>query len=537
MSGPLPVLEMQLLSRVDRAALKKILGSFFIVAALAGTGWGVAQAPPPLLAQQGKTVLLSLEDALRIGSGESEAVWVAEAGALRSVGTEIVSRSGFYPQVSGSAAYTRTLRSQYDGIFNTSGTQGTGLQNLPFGQKNQYTLGLTLSQFIFDGGQTLTRLRAAEARRRSSEVNVDSARAESLLDVTSSYFDALLADRLVEIAEASLAQQEEILRQTDVAFKVGDKSEFEQLQARVSRDNQVPTVLQNRSRRQEAYLRLKQLLNVPLADEVRLTTGLDDLPARFANVSDLTTDARAPVRQAEEEVAANQNLLQGAKAERWPSISFGSRYSPVAYPAGDSLPTYGDFRYDWTVTLSLSIPLLTGGRLAGDELVARGNLSEAKARLKQSREAAEIDVRTSQLDLSDAQGILKSDESTVEQAKRGYEIAQLRFHEGLSSQIELQNARLLFEQAEVNRSQALRNVQVARARLALIRDLPLTGAGSQATAQASGASTGSSGGATTAMPATQSNQMTGAPSTGSAGATGAPGTVPGQPPGSGGTVP
>jgi outer membrane protein len=527
---------MQILSRVDRAALRKILGSFFIVAALAGTGRSAAQTqtpPPPPLAQQGKTVLLSLEDALRIGSGESETVWVAEAGAMRSIGSEIVSRSGFYPQVSGSAAYTRTLRSQYDGLFTSSaGGQGNPLAQLPFGQKNQYTLGLSLSQFVFDGGQTLARLRAAEARRRSAEINVDSARAESLLDVTSSYFDALLADRLVEIAEASLAQQEEILRQTDIAFKVGDKSEFEQLQARVSRDNQVPLVLQNRSRRQEAYLRLKQLLNVPLADEVRLTTGLDDLPARFANVSDLATDARAPVRQAEEEVTANQSLLSGAKAERWPSISLGSRYSPVAYPTGDSLPTYGDFRYDWTVTLSLSIPLLTGGRLAGDELVARGNLSEAKARLKQSREAAEIDVRTSQLDLSDAQSILKSDESTVEQAKRGYEIAQLRYREGLSSQIELQNSRLLFEQAVVNRSQALRNVQVARARLALIRDLPLTTAGSQATAQASGASTGSASAGAPAQ-TSQPNANPSVPGTGPSTGT----TAPGHPPGAGGTFP
>ena len=443
---------------------------------------GAARSGAPRPGRQ-KRFLLSLDDALRIGSGESETVWVAEAGVMRSVGTEMVNRSSLFPQVAGTAAYTRTLRSQYAGLFSSApttpsggGSQGGGIQNLPFGQKNQYTLGLTLSQFIFDGGQTISRLRASQARRRSAEINVDSARAEALLDVTSDYFDALLADRLVTIAESSLAQQEEILRQTTVAQQVGDKSEFELLQARVSRDNQIPSLIQNRSRRQEAYLRLKQLLNVPLADDVRLTTALEELPARFARPSDLATDSRAPVRQALEEVAANQSLLSGARAERLPSISFNSRYSPVAYPVNFT-PRYGDFREDWTVTLNLSVPILTWGRLTGDELVARGNLSEAKARLKQTREAADIDVRTSQLNLSDAEAILKSNKSTVEQARRGYEIAQLRFREGLSSQIELQNARLLSEQAEVNRAQALRNVQVARARLALIQDLRVTTAG------------------------------------------------------------
>jgi outer membrane protein len=506
------------------AAVRKI--SLFILVAWAGGETLRAQTAVPTVqgAPGGKTLMLSLDDALRIGSGESETVWVAEAGVMRAVGSEMVSRSGLFPQLSGTADYTRTLRSQFQGLFNNvpSGQGGGSLQNLPFGRTNQYTLGLNFSQFVFDGGQTVARLRAARARRRSAEIDVDAQRAETLLDVTSAYFDALLSDQLVSIAEASLGQQEELLRQTTVAFQVGDKSEFEQLQARVSRDNQVPMVLQSRSRRQEAYLRLKQLLNVPLADDVRLTTALEDLPARFATPADLSADARAPVRQAQEEVQANQSLLAGARAERWPTISLSSRYSPVAYPA-NGFPQYGDFREDWTVSLSLSIPILTGGRIVGDQLVARGNLSEAQARLKQAREAAELDVRTSQLDLSDAQAILKSNESTVEQARRGYEIAQIRFREGISSQIELQNARLLFEQAEVNRAQALRNVQVARARLALIRDLPLTTAGSQATAQLSGASTGA---AAAGQPAQTSQPST---TTGTAPAAGAGTTVPGQP--------
>jgi outer membrane protein TolC len=531
---------------MDQAVLQKSLGIFYVLAWLAGTGALAAQTAPPAAVPAspavvgqgtagGKTLLLSLDDALRLGSGESETVWVAQAGVMRAVGTEMVNRSGLFPQIAGTAAYTRTLRSQYSGLFSSgpSSSSGGGVQNLPFGRTNQYTLGLTLSQYIFDGGQTLSRLRASRSRRRSAEINVDSARAETLLEVTSGYFDALLADRLVEIAESSLAQQEEILRQTTVAQQVGDKSEFELLQARVSRDNQLPALIQNRSRRQEAYLRLKQLLNVPLADDVRLTTPLDELPARFARPADLATDSRAPVRQALEEVAADQALLSGARAERLPSISFNSRYSPVAYPV-NLLPRYGDFREDWTATLNLSIPILTWGRLTGDELVARGNLSEAKARLQQTREAADIDVRTSQLNLSDAEATLKSNESTVEQARRGFEIAQLRFREGLSSQIELQNARLLFEQSEVNRAQALRNVQVARARLALIQDLPVTTAGGAPGATTAGAQgTGIGPGTATGSPAQTYPPTTTGGATSPTGSFGSPGTTgtPGSPPG------
>jgi outer membrane protein len=519
--------------------LRQKIGAFFSLLALIGqcAAWAQppAPAPAPVSPAAGhKTVLLSIDDALRIGSGESEAVWVAEAGVMRAVGTEMTTRSTLFPQLSGSGAYIRTLRSQFGNIKIPAGPGGM-TETLPFGQKNEYSLGLNFSQLVFDG-QTLPRTQASQSRRRSAEINADSARAEALLDVAGAYYDALLGERLVTIAEASLAQQDEILRQTTVAEQVGDKSEFELLQARVSRDNQLPQVLQSRNQRQVSYLRLKQLLNLPLTDELQLTSRLEELPARFAAPADASTDARAPVRQAQEEVTANQSLLTAAKGERWPTVSLGSAYNPVAYPSG--LPTYGDFLTNWTVTLSVSVPILSGGRLAGDELVARGNLSTARAQLQQTRKAAELDVETSRLNLANAEAIQKSNESTVESARRGYEIAQLRYREGLGSQIELQNARLLFEQAEVNWAQALRDVQVARARLALIRDLPVTAGngangstltqnGANGVGSASGVAAGSS------QPAQSSQPQTGQPGgTNPASGVGTTGiNIPGVPPG------
>jgi outer membrane protein len=445
-------------------------------------------------------------------------VWVAEAGVMRAMGNEKIARSGFFPQVSGSADYTRTLRSQFSGInFGGSGGSGGsgGLSNLPFFQVNQYSLGLNLNQLIFDAGQTAARDREARARRRSADIDVTAARAQTVLDVTRAYFDALLSDQLVDIAQSSLGQTEEVLRQTAVGRQVGSQAEFDVLRARVARDNQLPVLIQRRNDRVLAYSRLKQLLNVPLSDEVRLTTGVEDLDPRFATVSDLSAAERSGVRQAQENVTAGKQQVTEARGQRLPSVSLSSRYAPVAYPQS-GVPTRSDFHEDWTVSLSVSVPILTWGRLRGGELVARGTLSEAQARLRQSVKAAELDAQSSRDDLARAQAFLQSNTSTVEEARQAYSIAQIRFREGISSQIELTDSRLQLEQAEVNRAQALRDVQVARARLALLRDLPL---GQTA------------GGAQSATPV-QTTQQTGLPAAASTGASPVSvggGTLPGLP--------
>ena len=449
---------------VNRIQKISISTAAILLAAFPLTG----QEPPR------RTLVLSLDDALRIAAGESETVWVAEAGVMRAMGNETIARSGLFPQIAGSAGYTRTLRSQFQDInFGgpTGGEDGGDLGDLPFGRENQYTLGLTLNQMVFDGG-VFARNRAAQARRRAAELDVVSARAETLLDVTQSYFDALLGDRLVEISESALGQTEEILRQTQVGEEVGAQAEFDVLRARVQRDNQIPVVLQRRTERTEAYLRLKQLLNVPLEDEVQLTTPVETLPERFAAPADLSPDRRAPVIQAEENVRASEAQVAEAQAERLPAVYFSSRYAPVAYPES-GVPEPDDFREDWTVSLNLNVPIFTSGRIRGTVQVARGTLSEARARLQQTREAAALDARVAQNDLAEAQAALESNTATVEQGRRAYEIAQLRYREGISSQLELTDARLSLEQAEVNRARALRNVQVARARLSLLDELPL----------------------------------------------------------------
>lgn len=447
---------------------------------VASTSLGAQEPAAP------RTLVLSLDDALRIAAGESETVWIAEAGVMRAFGNERIARSGRFPQVSGTASYTRTLRSQFQGLDfgeaagEPGGEEGGGFEDLPFGRENQYTLGLQLNQAVFDAGQTRARNRAAEARRRSAEIGVESAEAQALLDVTSAYFDAQLADRFIEIAQGSLEQSEEVLRQTEVARRVGDKSEYELLRARVARDNQIPTLVRRRTDRVQAYLRLKQLLNVPLEDELVLTTGVSDEVPRFAEAATaaagISPDERAPVLQVAEEIRASEAQLSEARAQRLPNVSLSSRYAPVAYPRS-GLPDPGDFQEDWTVTLSVSVPILTWGRLRGGEMVAEGTLAESRARLVQVREAALLDARTARDELAEAQAVLAANTSTVEEAQRAFGIARLRFREGIATQIELDDARLLSEQAQVNRVLALRDVQVARARLALLEDLPLSQGG------------------------------------------------------------
>jgi outer membrane protein TolC len=98
---------------------------------------------------------------------------------------------------------------------------------------------------------------------------------------------------------------------------------------------------------------------------------------------------------------------------------------------------------------------------------------------------AQLDAQSSQQELSSAREILRASEGTAAQAARAYDIAEIRYREGISTHTELLDARLALEQARANRVQAGRDALVARMRMALIARLPLAGSGVSASSSAS----------------------------------------------------
>src|SRR5947207_9888815 len=510
----------------------------------------VAQPPRRLGAQQdtlrraaavGSARRLSLEDALRAAQAQSEAVQIARAGLTRAQGQWYQARSQYLPQLSGSASYARTLRSQFQGVSfggtaDTSttpkpqsvcaptippnatqsqiqaalaqasscqaATSGFNFSSVGFGAPNQWTFGLSFSQNVFAGGRISAQYQAANASVSAATIEVAAQRAQLALDVTQAYYDAALADRLFTIQEAALSQTDEVLRQTRVARQVGNQAEFDLLRAQVTRDNQVPVVLQARNARQVAYYRLKQLLNLPIDHALDPPTQLDDSTAATSTVTaavnagsarartagaaaiepDTNVSDRAPVRQLQETVRAQQGLVRAARGERLPSVQITSRYQRLYFPTS-VFPQLNNARENWTIGVSASLPLFTGFRIKGDEMVAQGNLEQAKAQLQQTREVAALDARVALSALQQAQATWQASAGTAQQASRAYNIDQIRYREGISTQTDLSQSRLLLEQALANRAQAARDLAVARVKLALLRDLPLqaggAGAGSQ----------------------------------------------------------
>lgn len=465
------------------------MAAFALLAVLTG-GPAAAQTPTPApqpTAPPPPARTLTLDDALALAEQTSERVVIARAGIARAEAEQALVRSERLPQLFGSASYDRTIKSEFEGLFDAGGDTGSGgddvdFSNLPFGQANVYRLGLAFSQLLYAGGRVRAQEAQAAVRRESAGLALTSAEAQNTLDVAEAFYDAALADRLVAIAEATYAQADRSLKVTEEQRAAGRLSEFELLQARVARDSLQPSVVRARNLRDVAYLRLKQLLDLPLTTALSLTADLDapalSPPSRFAAQLAAAESAagaaavRLAVTQVANEVRVADEDIAVARAARKPSISLRSDYGLVDYP--EAVPNFTDWRQNWTIGVGLSLPILDGGRIKASEALARAAADEARATLRLTEELDALDRASTASDVAAALAEWQASASTIQQAQRAYEIAELRYREGLSTQLELSDARLQLAQSQVTRAEAARALQVRRIRLALLPELPLT---------------------------------------------------------------
>ena len=501
----------------------------------------------PALGQQ-QLLRLSLADALARADSASPTVGIARAGIDGAQATWLRARAGYLPQLSASATYSRALASQYSGLTSgtaadtfpaptncrhyapnpslpladrldsiehgldcaANGAYGIDFSKLPFGRANTWSFGLSGSQTLFDrkiSGQVA----AADAGREQATIELDAQRAAAVFTVAQAYFDAQLAQRLVDIADSTLAQSQRTFEQTRLERQVGNAAEFDQLRASVARDNQTPVVIQRRAARDQALLRLRQVLDLSSNVSLALTTSLTDtgtvrLPAYAARVvEDTTVAARAPVREAAAALQASEGQLRSARAERTPSVVLSSTYSKIDYPA--TVFSFDQFLTDWSVAVQMTVPIYNGGRMRADAIAAAAARDQSAMRLKQAQQQAQLEQSDARTQLGSAEAMFTASFGTVAQAQRAYDIAELRYANGLSTLTDVGDARLQLGQAQANNAQAARDLQVARIRVALLRDLPFSGsvsapapAGSATTNPASGGARPAGTGTTTGSP-------------------------------------
>ena len=442
-------------------------------------------APTAAISQSPSKSPLTLTEAWAKAESKSDQLILANARVEHARGNALEARSFRKPKLNAYTAYDRTLKSEFDGfggfVSDSAAPADAESAEIPFGSEHTYRAGLAASYTVFSGGRGLAQTRAAASTRRAAEIGFTSAKAQLRLEVAEAYYDAMLAERMLRIAESTLDQADSTYQRALLVSGAGRAPEFDVVRAKATRDRQRPVVIQRQAERDVAMLRLRQLMHLSSSTELVLPSDIlattpttDGLQARLTATLRGNGANRSAVREAAEGVVRGEQMVSASEAGHLPSVTLTSTYERVAYPLNGQ-PNWHKARANWTVGGRIDLPVLSGGHQHGSDAMARAELDAARANLRLTQQLADLDTRSSIARLAAAEAALDATQTTVDEATKAYDIASLRYREGVSIQLELSDARLGLEQARADQARAARDASVERIRASLLIDLPLGG--------------------------------------------------------------
>jgi outer membrane protein TolC len=453
-------------------------------------------------AQSSDSVRLSLEEAITRALAAGEEMKIASAQVDFAESQIARARADALPQIEVALGYNRQIESVFRGsgfggsqtpqipVFtpNPSAPIGdrvtaledalptAGLASLlgqfsdsPFGRLNTWNAGFTVTQTLFDGNRLWTAPRVAGRVRDVAEARYREQRADVVLNVRRAYYGALLAEQTVIIARLSLEQAERQLEHVRRQHREGVMSDFELLQAEVQRDNQTPALVEAETQSALALLSLKKIINLPSDAAVRLvSTWRDPLETSASPALLSTLLERSRNRPALEaglhEIEARKMAVGVARSDLWPKISFVSNYNRQAFPTG-LFPGRRDWRTDWSIGFNFRLNLFDGLRTRASIQEARANLDLAQEQMAQTQEDVALGVEKSYQDMLRVRAQIEARARTVGQAERALRLAEIRYEEGVSTALEVSDARLQLQRARMNHAQAIYDYNIALAEL------------------------------------------------------------------------
>ncbi len=437
------------------------------LATLAATGLG-AQGTAD-------TLRLSMDDAVKRALATGEEMRVARAQVRDANGTVTEAWSAALPHVTGSVSYTRQFASLYED-FGVDTVIAPIFANSPFGAANAWNVELRASQLLFASGKVGAALRGTKAYREAANATAEQTASDIALQVKRAYLEAALADQLVVIARASLDQAREHLAQVTRYQLAGTRAEYDLLRAQVDVANQEPVVVEAENAQTLATLQLRRLVNIAPAQPLELTTLLvsPDGTLPVALLDSVSPANRASVVAAEASVRVREQAVKVARADRYPTLAAAATLSNQAFP--DQVSPFGaEFNRNWNAEIRLSVPLFLGGKTVGAVERAQATLEQTRAQRDQETEMVGLQIEKARNDLQRAQSLVAARRLAVRQASRAHHLASVRYTNGMSTQLEVSDARLIAQRAAADEVQATRDYRLALAQLehALGRPVPV----------------------------------------------------------------
>ena len=369
----------------------------------------------------------------------------AKVDEARSVFYPNISASGYYAYLSDVAVF------ELDSML------------IPMGQHENYNYQISLQQVLFTWGKIYNAYRIAGLGKDVAQLNIIRKKQEVRNSVTDAFYGLLVLKEMVTLSHESLLQLERHANTVGKRYKAGLVPQFDLLRAQVQVANLKPQLIEAENGLKLAQEGFKMLLGLPLQQEFKLTGELQMVDEEF-DIDDLITTAL-------ENRIELKNLNKLTDIAKY-SKAIARRANLPTFVAGATYVRTKPFGFggnDWGTNITFNVgfefPIFTGFKNLAQYKQATLQLTGARLAFENLEKGITFEVKQAYYNLQAAKQSIAAAQDNVTQAEKTYKIIDIRYRNGLATNLEFMDVQLAAMQARTNYLSALKNYYTAKAEI------------------------------------------------------------------------
>ena len=401
-------------------------------------------------------VSLTLDQAIEIALSDNPTIKVANLEIERYDYVKKQTVASLYPKIDVSGQYSLALRRQ------------EMAEGLSFGGKNTFNATASLSLPLFVPS-VYRQMKLNETQMALAVEQARATRIDMVAAVRSAYYNVLLAEQSMKVLQEAIATTQRVVDNTKELYENGMAAEYDYITAQVQLSNLKPQVLQAQKGIDLTKLQLKMYLSIPEETEIIVIGSLDDFRDEVllgtdyeVNVAENTTVKNLELQS--ELLDHQEKLIQ---TTRMPTIAAFGQISYIGQEHSDlgklmggvaAAPTEQSkfwWQYPINIGAQISIPIFAGFSKTNQLRAVRNQRAQLDIQREYAERGVVLQVQAAINNLLTARETMLSNELTVEQAQKAYDISYARYGAGAGTILELNSSQLTLTQAQLNYSQSI----------------------------------------------------------------------------------
>ncbi len=361
-------------------------------------------------------------------------------------------RSARLPSLNASAnqsfSFGRGLTS--DNTYTNRGTQSTG-----------FDLGTSIP--LITGGQIPNTIALRKIDLQAALADLEKAREDISLQVTSQYLECLYQKELMEVAERQCELSKNQLRRIKLLFDNGKKSEADLAEAQSAVANDELTLTQATNNYDLTLLTLSQLLELDTPQGFAVEKPAEASSALAAlnqapSADGLEYSTRPSIIAQQYRLKSAERNIRIAKAGYYPSLNFsaglGSSYYKTSGFQADPFGTQMKNNFNQYLSFSLSIPIFNRFTTRNAVRQARVAVENQRLALENTRKALYKEMQQAYYNAVAAQKQYQSSQTACDAASASFNLMQKKYENGKANSTEFEEQKTRYMKAQADHLQA-----------------------------------------------------------------------------------